>query len=69
MPVDTPGLVRTPQQDRSRRAVRRMLDAAEAAFAQQGYERASVRSIAARAEVPKGSLDQFFRNKEALLDA
>ncbi|MEM7340266.1 MAG: TetR/AcrR family transcriptional regulator [Actinomycetota bacterium] len=69
MASDTSGVVRTPQQDRSRRAVRRLLDAAEAAFAEQGYERASVRDIAARAEVPKGSLYQFFRNKEALLDA
>ncbi|MEM9565784.1 MAG: TetR/AcrR family transcriptional regulator [Actinomycetota bacterium] len=69
MALDTPGVVRAPQQDRSRRAVRRLLDAAEAAFAEQGYDRASVRDIAARAEVPKGSLYQFFRNKEALLDA
>ena len=67
--IDTPGGVRTPQQDRSRRAVRRLLDAAEATFAEQGYDRASVRDIAARANVPKSSLYQFFRNKEAVLEA
>lgn len=67
--LDTPGVVRAPQQDRSRRAVRRLLGAAEEAFAELGYDRASVRDIAARAGVSKGSLYQFFRNKQALLDA
>lgn len=69
--VETPtaGLVRAPQQDRSRRAVRKLLDAAEAAFARQGYDRASVRSIASDAGVPKGTLYQFFSSKQAVLDA
>ncbi|MEM9515550.1 MAG: TetR/AcrR family transcriptional regulator [Actinomycetota bacterium] len=69
METGTAGLVRAPQQDRSRRAVRKLLDSAEATFAEQGYDRASVRSIAAHAGVPKGTLYQFFVNKEAVLDA
>ena len=68
MVVDPPD-IRVPQQDRSRRAVRRLLDAAESSFAEEGYERASVRDIAERAGVAKGSVYQFFRNKQALRDA
>ena len=69
MSVGSSGLARAPQQERSRRVVRRLLDAAEAAFAQEGYDRASVRSIAESAGVPKGSVYQFFASKQGLLDA
>ncbi len=67
-PAATSGGVRVPTQARSRRTVERLLVAAEAAFAEDGFERATVRSIAARAEVPVGSLYQFFANKAALLE-
>ncbi|MEM7275073.1 MAG: TetR/AcrR family transcriptional regulator [Actinomycetota bacterium] len=69
MSVGSSGIARAPQQERSRRVVRRLLDAAEVAFAEEGYDRASVRSIAASAGVPKGSVYQFFTSKEGLLDA
>ncbi len=67
-PAAASGGVRTPTQARSRRTVARLLAAAEQTFAEDGFERATVRSIAARAEVPVGSLYQFFANKAALLE-
>ncbi|MEO1061387.1 MAG: TetR/AcrR family transcriptional regulator [Actinomycetota bacterium] len=70
MTADTaPVGARAPTQERSRRTVERLLAAAEAAFAEDGFERATVRSIATRAEVPVGSLYQFFTNKAALLES
>ncbi len=69
-PTATPAPTRrTPTQERSRAAVDRMLEAAEAGFGSEGFERTSVRAIASAAGVPVGSLYQFFDNKEALLGA
>ncbi|MDA0565600.1 TetR/AcrR family transcriptional regulator [Streptomonospora sp. S1-112] len=62
-------LRRTPAQRRSRARVERLVEAAEAEFAEVGYDSASTRSIAARAETSIGSLYQFFPHKRALLDA
>jgi AcrR family transcriptional regulator len=60
---------RTPRQARGRERVETILDAAEALFAEVGYEAATTNAIAARAEVPIGSIYQFFANKQALLAA
>ncbi|MBV2364595.1 TetR/AcrR family transcriptional regulator [Streptomonospora nanhaiensis] len=62
-------LRRTPAQRRSRARVERLVEAAEAEFSEVGYDSASTRSIAARAETSIGSLYQFFPHKRALLDA
>jgi AcrR family transcriptional regulator len=46
-----------------------LLEAADALFAEAGYEQATTNAIAARAGAPIGSLYQFFADKEALLHA
>lgn len=58
---------RAPQQERSRRRVAALLDAAAEEFAEQGFIAATTTGIAARAGVPIGSLYQWFPDKEALL--
>jgi AcrR family transcriptional regulator len=58
---------RQPAQARSRERVNRILDAAEALFASQGYAGTTTNAIAARAAVPIGSLYQFFPDKAAIL--
>ena len=46
-----------------------LLDAADALFAEVGFEQATTNAIAARAGSPIGSLYQFFADKGALLQA
>ncbi len=58
-----------PKQARSQQRVDQFLNAAAGVFAEMGYEAATTNAIAARADLPIGSLYQFFSNKEALLDA
>jgi len=60
---------REPRQERGRRRVARILDAAEAVFAEVGYEAATNTQIARHAQTSFGSLYQFFPNKEAILEA
>jgi len=60
---------RQPRQARSQEKVNRILDVAEELFASQGYAATTTNAIAARAEVPIGSLYQFFPNKTAILQA
>jgi len=48
---------------------RRILDAAEALFAELGYEAASTRQVAERAGVSTGLIFYYFPTKEALFDA
>jgi AcrR family transcriptional regulator len=60
---------RTPKQARSQRRVNQILDTAEQIFAEVGYEHTTTNAIAARADVPIGSLYQFFPSKEAILQA
>ncbi len=57
---------RQPQQTRSQERVNRILDAAETLFIKGGYEAATTKEIAARAEIPIGSLYQFFPSKMAI---
>jgi AcrR family transcriptional regulator len=57
---------RIPTQERSRKRVERILDAAAHVFAEEGYEAATMEGIAARAETSIGSIYQFFPNKLAV---
>ncbi|WP_113702664.1 TetR/AcrR family transcriptional regulator [Nonomuraea lactucae] len=56
---------------RQARGLRRMaeiLDAAELVIAESGYPEMTTNQVAARAGLSPGSLYQFFRNKEEILD-
>jgi AcrR family transcriptional regulator len=59
----------TPQQERSRETVERVLAAADREFGEVGPAAASTRSVAARAGVSVGALYRFFADKDALADA
>lgn len=59
--------MRAPQQQRSRRRVTALLDAAAEEFAERGFTAATTTNVAARAGVPVGSLYQWFPDKDALL--
>jgi AcrR family transcriptional regulator len=57
---------------RQARGLKRMaeiLDAAELVIAEVGYPEMTTNQVAARAALSPGSLYQFFRNKEEILDA
>ncbi len=60
---------RVPRQQRGRRRVERLLQAAEREIARAGYDAATMSAIAHRAGSCVGSLYQFFPNKEALVEA
>ena len=60
---------RVPTQERSKKRVAAILDAAAHVFADEGYEPATMEAIAARAETSIGSIYQFFPNKPALFHA
>ncbi len=68
-PSTVGGMRRKPRQARSQERVNRILDGAEDLFASQGYAATTTNAIAARAEVPIGSLYQFFHDKTAILQA
>ncbi|MEO0534486.1 MAG: helix-turn-helix domain-containing protein [Cyanobacteria bacterium P01_A01_bin.123] len=51
---------RKPKQARSLERVNRILEMAAAIFVEQGYTAATTKQIAAEAEVPIGTLYQFF---------
>lgn len=56
----------TTQEQRSEETRKRLLDAAEAAFAQLGYDGASVAAICQAAGVSKGAFYHHFASKQAL---
>lgn len=60
---------RTPRQARSQQRVDHLLDTAAVVFSEIGFEAATTNMIAKRADVPIGSLYQFFPNKEAIMEA
>ncbi len=62
-----PPLRRRPVQSRGQMRVVKILDIAAKVFNEVGYETATTNLIAARAEVPIGSLYQFFPNKAAIV--
>jgi AcrR family transcriptional regulator len=68
--MDTEGTSRrVPTQERAKKRVERIIDAASHVFAEDGFEAATMESIAARAETSIGSIYQFFPNKMALFNA
>ena len=67
MPSDLSNLVRrAPQQDRSTRRVTAFLEAAEALFAELGFEAATMTAIAERAGSSIGALYSYFPDKKAI---
>nr|MDT0666011.1 helix-turn-helix domain-containing protein [Micromonospora sp. DSM 115978] len=58
-----------PVQERSRRTVEAILDAAAQLLATNGYQATTTNHVAERAGVSIGSLYQYFPNKDALLVA
>ncbi|MCX6407290.1 MAG: TetR/AcrR family transcriptional regulator [Propionibacteriales bacterium] len=60
-------LRKEPTQERSRLMVERILEAARAVLAEEGYERASTNRVASRAGISPGSLYQYFPDKQAVL--
>jgi AcrR family transcriptional regulator len=63
------GMRRQPRQARSQERVKRILDVAEELFIAEGYMATTTNAIANRAQVPIGSLYQFFPDKAAILQA
>jgi AcrR family transcriptional regulator len=63
------GMRRQPRQARSQERVSQILDVAEQMFVSEGYNATTTNAIAARAQVPIGSLYQFFPDKKAILQA
>jgi AcrR family transcriptional regulator len=67
MPSHSSSLVRrAPQQDRSTRRVTGFLEAAEALFAELGFEAATMTAIAERAESSIGALYSYFPDKKSI---
>jgi AcrR family transcriptional regulator len=60
---------RRPRQSRGQRRVDLLLDAAAAVIAEQGLQAATAEAIAQRAHTAKGSLYQFFPNRDAVVAA
>jgi AcrR family transcriptional regulator len=64
-----PGRARQPQQARSREKVRRLLETADQVLVTEGYAALTVRRLAEQADVPVGTIYQFFTDKSAVVDA
>lgn len=60
---------RQPRQARSKARVQRILEVAERMFVVDGYDVTTTNAIAAKAEVPIGSLYQFFPDKSVIVQA
>jgi AcrR family transcriptional regulator len=56
-------------QQRGQRRINQLLDAADALFAEIGYERATTNAISQSAGVSPGTFYQFFPNKQAVAEA
>jgi AcrR family transcriptional regulator len=69
MSVTAPAVRRVPTQERSRRRVARILDAAAKLVVREGVEALTTRDIAGTAGVPIATLYQYFADKEAVLIA
>ena len=57
---------RAPQQSRSRETLTRIVDAAEALFAERGYDGTTVNAVVGRARCSVGSFYARFKDKESL---
>jgi len=66
---DSDAFRRRPRQSRGQKRVELLLDAAATVIAEQGLEAATAEAIAAQARTAKGSLYQFFPNRDAVLAA
>jgi AcrR family transcriptional regulator len=62
-------LRRTPQQERSRAMVERIIAAGQRVLLRDGYEKTSTNRVAEEAGISPGSLYQYFPGKEAILAA
>lgn len=60
---------RRPRQSRGQKRVELLLDAAASVIAEQGLEATTAEAIAQRARTAKGSLYQFFPNRDAVIAA
>lgn len=60
---------RVPSQDRSRKRVDAILDALAELLVERGFDAINTHHVAERANVPVGTLYQFFPNKYALVSA
>ncbi len=60
---------RVPSQDRSRKRVDAILDALAELLVERGFDAINTHHVAERADVPVGTLYQFFPNKYALVSA
>jgi AcrR family transcriptional regulator len=69
MTVSSTSPRKSPRQERSRRTVERIVEAAARIFHEQGYAGATTNDIADEAEISIGSLYQYFPNKDAILVA
>ena len=58
---------RVPRQERSRRRVEQVLDAASRLVLEQGVDTLTTRAIAEAAEIPVASLYQYFHDKDDIL--
>jgi AcrR family transcriptional regulator len=65
-PADAPHAASEPPLRKGERTRRRILEAARRTFAAVGYERATIRMIAAAASVDKSSVIQYFGTKQHL---
>lgn len=68
-PLPTNDLRKTPQQERSRAMVERIIAAGQSVLLRDGYEKASTNRVADEAGISPGSLYQYFPDKEAILSA
>lgn len=62
-------LRRQPVQQRGQQRIEKILDAADALFAEVGYDQATTNAIAARAKTSIGSVYQFFEDRQGILQA
>ncbi len=67
--IDTSDQQSHRRQQRGERRIDSLIEAAEAVFAEIGYERATTNLIAERASASPGTLYQFFPNKQALAES
>jgi AcrR family transcriptional regulator len=65
--TSSPGApTRTPLTARGQRTRQKLVEAAEAEFAELGYERASISGIVGRAEVAQGTFYVYFEDKQSI---
>lgn len=67
--MTTPGTEPITRDERRRRSETAILGAARALFAETGFERATIRAVAARAGVDPALVMQYYGSKEGLFAA